>query len=91
MAGRVYVVMGVTGEFDERVQWPVAAFTDRGAAEKRAELAREWLDENLNLATVDNLWVWRQKNKNPHDPNMVVTNTAVEWFIYDLEIEDSAQ
>lgn len=31
---RIFVVMGTTGEYSDRTEWPVLAFTDKTAAEK---------------------------------------------------------
>jgi hypothetical protein len=76
----IYVVMGTAGEYSDRREWPVAAFTDDAvAAELVANASREAkrIHESSASRYIDDEAKWR----NPFDPTCTVDYTCPRYFI----------
>lgn len=54
MEPQVFVVMGETGEYSDRTEWPVVAFFNEGAAQERVLALEAWCREHkVSMASVD--------------------------------------
>lgn len=64
---QVYVVIGSTGEYSDRDEWPVAAYLDEDSARQHVEHAEAW--SNVLQDASSNPWyVGRGDRENPYDP-----------------------
>ncbi len=79
----IYVVEGSTGEYSDRNEWPVAAFTDEA-------LAMEMVKRCEKFAPKDDLsYQARRAAKNPYDPNMKVDYTGTSYSYYEVTVLDA--
>lgn len=92
----VYVVMGMTGEYSDRNEWPVVAFMDKAAAEARVTALDAWLREH-RMHYDDNVRVPFEmryadnddgtRPRTPLDPNFGVDYTGTKYFIHEVPLE----
>ena len=84
-ASNIYVVVGTTGEYSDRIEWPVIAYHSEVEAEEHVKAASRWLEQNV----VPNR-PYRPRLpdgvKNPYDPEMELDYTGTKWFIYTVPI-----
>lgn len=85
---KVWVVMGSTGEFSDRTEWPVIGFTSEIGAmeciaaldEKMQQMPQEWRKDR---------WAHQSKIK-AHmaalDPQFMMDYTGTKYFFYEVEI-----
>lgn len=87
----MWLVFGQTGEYSDHVRWPVAAYSSREAAEKHADLAKQW-----ELATYEK----RESHKRnvlikcPYDPNFRRDYTGTDWSVegpFEIFVEPPAE
>lgn len=85
---RIWIVMGSTGEYSDRREWPVIAFTSEDAAKERIaaldvrmqQIPQEWRDDR---------WEHEVKIKEhmaPLDPNFSMDYTGTSYFFYEVEV-----
>ncbi len=80
----IWLVMGATGEYSDRNEWPVKAFTDKARAEALIEAA------SAQARAVEDARESRYhvaKGINPFDPNMQMAYTGTHYFYYETELE----
>lgn len=81
----LYVVMGTTGEYSDRDEWPVAAYEEKELAELHVTLAEKRANE---LAAAE----WRSydgpKKPNEYDPDMEMDYTGTRYFYYEVPLRD---
>ena len=82
----VYLVMGTTGEYSDRTEWPVKAYLDKGKAEQHVEQASKKAAE-IDV-TRGGCWDYPDKGVNPFDPNMHMDYTGTDYFYYEAELEE---
>lgn len=81
----VYVVMGTTGEYSDRNEWPVCAFFSQADAQAHVKKASEWLEQHYDNNSPDfDRWDWGKNNKNPYDEGMEVDYTGTSWYVYEV-------
>ena len=80
----VYVVMGTTGEYSDRTEWSVAAYTDEDMAKAHVEGAGNWcrahFSERPKYNDRHNEDGTRKNLKNPFDSEMEIDYTGTTWF-----------
>lgn len=87
---KVHIVIGTTGEYSDRYEWPVKAFLDvnraRDLVARASESAREYLDTvgyvfggDADLSKV-----------NPHDPHFKMDYTGTTYFVMTVELDEDA-
>lgn len=85
MSAQVWIVMGRTGEYEDRCDWLVRAFSIAREAEDFAAVANDWLRENsmheddrgaLNDARYDDATF-----KPPFDPKFRCDYTGTAYFV----------
>lgn len=91
MTQLIHVVMGMTGEYSDRTEWPVRAYADVTRAQehvrKAADRAREleqWRDGD------DDAWRYADvltRPSNEYDPMMQMQYTGTTYFLYETELE----
>lgn len=91
---RVHVVMGTTGEYSDRTEWPVVAYPSAEQAQEHVRLATEWMQKNCDPHKLYALGYleraeWRKANTNPYDPSMEVDYTGTTWFTYEVPVAAS--
>ena len=87
---KVWVVMGTTGEYSDRNEWAVVAFTDKAKAESRIvactqEANRRFTDSRTPDESND--WSSYDIKNNALDPEMKMGYTGTSYFFYEVEIE----
>ena len=87
MAGRVHIVAGFTGKWEDVFEWNVIAYTDKRKANAHANRANKWAKENGIHTTCANdgpgrKGVRHDGAKNPHDKNMRVDDlSGINYFV----------
>lgn len=80
----IYVVMGTTGEYSDRSQWPVKAYRTEASArvlvEKASERARE-----IEVATKGSYRAMREA-VNEHDPHMDMDYTGTTYYVMKVDL-----
>lgn len=77
--------MGETGEYSDRTDWSVVAFTTEKAAKERAKLAQRKAKELFDDR--DSKYRSRDDEKNEYDPNFQMDYTGTYYFIMEVEVE----
>jgi hypothetical protein len=83
----VWVVMGTTGEYSDRNEWPVRAFFDETAAQEHIEKATKRSAELIALvADCDggrySTEAMALERSNEFDPDMQTDYTGTQYFVY---------
>jgi hypothetical protein len=81
---KVYVVMGSTGEYSDRTEWPVKAFRD----EARAKEFVIDCDREANRIQVEHDRGIRIRQTHKHDPDFRMDYTGTSYFLYEVELDD---
>lgn len=76
----VYIVVGSTGEYEDRTEWNVKAFTSDTTAEALAERLNRWCGEH-HVATGDEKPDLNIEEKPGEDPDFRVSYTGTEYGI----------
>jgi hypothetical protein len=82
----IYIVEGCTGEYEDKVNWQVRAFTDRTEADVLVALAQDKADELCDVYK-DRYWEI-PTGSNVFDPRMYADYTGVEYRAYELDLEE---
>jgi len=83
----IYIVSGSTGEYSDRSEWLVAAYTDRAVAQKHVDDSEEWFRVNIpQLGKWPHYGYEDREKKNPYDPKMSVDYTGAHWFLQEVEL-----
>lgn len=81
----IFVVMGTTGEYSDRNEWPVKAFKLKDSAEafvlECSKIAKEIKAKYKSSYSVP-------ANSHPLDPGFQSDYTGTEYFIYNVKLED---
>lgn len=85
----IYVVMGTTGEYSDRSEWSVKAFSDEKKAKKFVREASK-IAESIHAAAeyADNKWLFRREAKSPLDENFDIDYTGTSYFYYTVQLDD---
>ena len=84
---RVWILTGETGEYSDRTEWLVRAYTDKAKAEAECLKFCEWLRENgvymdsvTNKSSIYDL-------KFDLDPNFQCDYTGTRYYLQETELE----
>ena len=84
----IYVVEGSTGEYSDRSEWPVRAFTSEEKAKKFVEALAAWCDKNgCGENRGDSYWEARDKG-HPLDPSFNSDYTGTRYTYYSVELDE---
>ncbi len=89
MTQTLYVVMGTTGEYSDRSEWPVRAFIDETAAETLAVLATARAKEIED--TKGNRYSSIPDGANEHDQQMQMDYTGTKYYIMTVPLDDTVR
>ena len=81
----IYIVMGTTGEYSDRTEWPVIAFEDKKLAEDQVRYAKTTADIIYEKCLEYNKFPLKSL-KNSYDPNMKMDYTGTSYFIYETTL-----
>lgn len=87
---RVWLVMGATGEYSDRQEWPVRAYLDKSVAER--EVVRLTDEARALFADVGYGWEPHQRKavqghgKKVGDPGFSMDYTGTSYFYYEAEL-----
>ena len=90
----VFVVMGQTGEYSDRYEWPVAGFLDESAAQARVRALDEWLRlHRLHMDDAVHVSYDRRihKTQNPLDPDCSIDYTGTRYYVLSVPLLESSQ
>jgi hypothetical protein len=83
----IYVVRGSTGEYSDRWEWLVKAFTDKITAENFVNdcsaIARREFD-NANKSSS----FWGYEKSSELDPNFSMDYTGTNYYLEEVELQD---
>lgn len=91
MKKMIYVVMGQTGEYSDRREWPVIASPCKAVAEKRAEDAADWARKNgygTPEATAADRYEGDKRKQNPYDSGMDCDYTGTDYYVMAVDFVD---
>lgn len=77
----LYVVRGTTGEYSDRTEWLVAAYTDEAMAQTHAQLAAARARE---LAPSRSDWAYKRADERPtnaYDPDFQMYYTGTDYTV----------
>lgn len=88
----VYVVMGVTGEYSDRREWPVKAFLSQPRAEHLSDVATA--EANRIQKERESVYGYYSAQveedpslRNKHDPNMKMQYTGTDYYVLTVELD----
>lgn len=89
---RIWIVMGSTGEYSDRTEWPVVAFTTESAAKARIAALDVKMQE-IPQHWRENRWEHEDEIK-AHmaslDPGFRMDYTGTRYFVYEVPVEPAA-
>src|SRR5690554_918315 len=95
MEQTIYLVMGSKGEYSDRDEWPVAAYTDEAEAQKHVEAAERRAKE-IKASLGAEYWRYRtltregKAEQNEWDPEMQIDYTGTSYFYYEAPLRREA-
>lgn len=84
----VYVVFGETGQYEDRIEWPVKVFKEKKKAEDFMERANEYA-ENIYKAHQQKWGPRPIKFKSPFDPNLQMDRSGAHYFYEVVPLENN--
>lgn len=82
----LYIVIGVTGNYEDRHQWLVKAYNSLEDAELHVKRCEQWFEENIDMENEDD-WDGIFEGENPYDPHMSVDYNGTHWIIKECEYD----
>jgi hypothetical protein len=87
MSIQVHVVMGSTGEYSDRSEWPVCAYQDKARADEHADLAK---NEAHKLAKArKSRYEDVKEGSNIYDPKMYMDYTGTDYYVLSVDLVDA--
>lgn len=89
---KVWIVMGSTGEYSDRTEWPVIAFSSEAAAKERIaaldarmqQMPEDWREERGKFGTEI------KAHMAPLDPGFSMDYTGTSYFFYEVDVLPAA-
>jgi hypothetical protein len=92
MSEQIYVVMGSTGEFSDRTEWPLRAYRSEAAAQAEVERMHHEINVRIGGRSRHDLrWEERdgiEKEMKQLDPQFEMDYTGTHYFIYTVTLAD---
>ena len=86
---RIYVVMGTAGEYSDREEWPVIAYSDRSRAKEHVIKATQYIKNHI--ATCEKSYhedKCRRAIRSPLDPKAQIDYAGCGYFFYAVELAE---
>lgn len=80
----IYVVVGVTGEYEDRTEWNVVAYFDADAAAEHAEKANKFAEHFCKFRVIQGLDLTLKPN--PWDENMRMDYTGTSYRVDEVKL-----
>ena len=79
---KIYIVRGITGEYEDYVEWDVTSYTNKKIAKLHAKLAKKEADKI-------NYDIWEER-RNPtiYDKTFKLDYTGTDYLVVELEFSD---
>ncbi|TXH59003.1 MAG: hypothetical protein E6Q97_00910 [Desulfurellales bacterium] len=92
MTRKIYVVIGETGEYSDREEWTVRAFTSEKRAKDFILMLDNWLRENGKSYRESRAVhvSGRYNTECPHDPRFQVDYTGTRYYLDETELEEES-
>lgn len=82
----IYVVMGETGEYSDRREWPVCAFSvEEDAQGLVKELKEKLLELKLSSEQEDNIDKSNAKLMEEYDPGFDISYTGSRYYYFEVD------
>lgn len=88
-ASKVFVVMGETGEYSDRKEWPVIAYLDEASAKNHVLALDAWLREHrMHMDGTDFLQYEFRQNKpaTDLDSSFEVDYTGTRYYVMEVSL-----
>ncbi len=90
----VWIVMGSTGEYSDRQEWPVIAFTSEAGAKERIaaldvrmqEMPPEWREDRWEIETEKKI----KAHMGTLDPDFQTGYAGTSYFFYKVDVAPAA-
>lgn len=84
MTDTIYVVLGTTGEYSDRMEWVVRAFRNEKTAQDQVEfLTEKWAALKAGLERYTDEYRNAEKAMTEWDPNFYEDYTGTSWWMSD--------
>jgi hypothetical protein len=85
---RLYVVMGTTGEYSDRREWPVCAYEDETTAQKHVQHATDAAQRLM--ASVASYYdvTDAMRQANIYDTHVEFDYTGTRYFLYAVDVQE---
>lgn len=80
---KIYLVMGETGQHEDRHEWTVAAYKKKETAERHAELAQQFL---IDTNAKENGGFGWKKIATPYDPQANCDYTGTTYGVVEVDL-----
>ncbi len=90
MSAKVYIVIGDTGEYSDRTEWPVIAYMDENKAVAHVARLDTWLVENKVSRNHGDVLSYEERDnlKTPDDPHFSSDYTGTRYCVMAVDIGD---
>ena len=88
---KVYIVIGETGEYSDRTEWPVVAFTEESQAKRFVTAAETWLRVNKCSYDSTTMPYEDREIRSPFDPALHVAYTGCRYYFIDVDMGTEQQ
>ncbi len=86
----IYTVMGTTGEYSDRSEWPVVAYTDKSRAEEHVVKATQHVENHIATCKKYYHGIGCQDTiTSPLDPSASADSNGTRYFLYDVELVEA--
>jgi hypothetical protein len=87
---KIYLVRGMTGEYEDLTEWTVKAFRTKRVATKYAEAATKVAKEIIRKCEAGELERWdiEYGKLNPYDPKGAMDYTGTTYSVEEVELEE---
>lgn len=84
---KIYVVIGTTGEYSDRNEWVVCAYTDEDKAKTHIIKAEEFARVKfLERSSAEDWQAWCTSLRTPLDPQMDMFYTGTSYYYVETDI-----
>lgn len=90
MDSKVYVVMGTTGEYSDRTEWPVCAYLEESLAQEHITKATARAKE-IEVLRGDRYLRAPDGVVNEYDPDMSMDYTGTDYYCIEVELRTTTQ
>lgn len=84
---KLFIVMGTTGEYSDRTEWPVVAYEDEEEAEKHVDAATRRAKE-LEVGR-GSRYELSDKERSVYDPGMGMDYTGTDYYVLEVELHEN--